>query len=64
MCGNVIIVCPSGLGQKNERGEELAEFCQSQTFTITNKWFAQQNRRKHTWISHGDTTKGTKSTTT
>ena len=45
------IVGPCGVGEKNERGEELIEFCQSRKLTITNTWFTQPNRRKYTWIS-------------
>ena len=33
------IVGPCGMGEKNERGEKLIEFCQSRKFTITNTWF-------------------------
>ena len=40
-----------GMGEKNERGEKLIEFCQSRKLTITNTWFTQPNRRKYTWIS-------------
>ena len=39
------------MGEKNERGEKLIEFCQSRTLTITNAWFTQPNRRKYTGIS-------------
>ena len=45
------IVGPCGMGEKNERGEKLIEFCQSRKLTITNTWFTQPNRRKYTWIS-------------
>ena len=45
------IVGPCGMGEKNERGEKLIEFCQSRKLTITNTWFTLPNRRKYTWIS-------------
>ena len=45
------IVSPCGMGEKNERGEKLIEFCQARKLTITNTWFTQPNRRKYTWIS-------------
>ena len=45
------IVGPCGMGEKNERGEKLIEFCQARQLTITNTWFTQPNRRKYTWIS-------------
>ena len=39
------------MGEKNERGEKLIEFCRARKLTITNTWFTQPNRRKYTWIS-------------
>ena len=45
------IVGPCGMGEKNERGKKLIEFCQSRQLTITNTWFPQPNRRKYTWMS-------------
>ena len=45
------------LGEKNERGEKLIEFCQSRKLTITNTWFRLPNRRKYTWISPDGKTK-------
>ena len=40
-----------GLGDTNERGERLIEFCQQHTLVITNTWFQQHPRRLYTWQS-------------
>ena len=39
------------MGEKNERGDKLIEFCHARKLIITNTWFTQPNRRKYTWIS-------------
>ena len=44
-----------GLGQKNERGQRLIEFCNQQQLMVTNTWFKQDKRRRYTWKAPGDT---------
>src|SRR6478609_7005701 len=43
-----------GLGNRNDRGERLIEFCKSQNLVITNTCFDQEKRRRYTWKSPGD----------
>ncbi|GFS15523.1 endonuclease-reverse transcriptase [Elysia marginata] len=45
---------PCGQGERNERGEMLACFCQATGMTITNTCFKQHARRRYTWIQPGD----------
>ncbi|GFR95019.1 endonuclease-reverse transcriptase [Elysia marginata] len=45
---------PFGLGERNERGEMLACFCQANGMTIANTCFKQHPRRMYTWIQPGD----------
>ena len=45
---------PYGLGERNERGDKLALFCQANEMKITNTFFQQPLRRRYTWISPGD----------
>ena len=40
-----------GLGIRNEAGERLVEFCDSNDLRITNTCFKQPNRRLYTWTS-------------
>ena len=42
---------PFGMGNKNERGERLLTFCNTNKLTITNTQFMNHPRRKYTWIS-------------
>ena len=42
------------LGRKNERGEQLIQFCQENQLIIENTWFQQSVRKLYTWKSHGD----------
>ncbi|GFS13724.1 craniofacial development protein 2-like [Elysia marginata] len=51
------IVGNHGLGIKNERGEKLIEWCQTNNIIIGNTWFQQPPRRKWTWESPGGDTK-------
>ena len=37
-----------GLGEQNEAGQRLIEFCQENTLVITNTLFQQQKRRLYT----------------
>ena len=43
-----------GLGDKNERGERLIQFCEQNNLTIANTLFKQPIRRIYTWKSPGD----------
>ncbi|GFS27966.1 endonuclease-reverse transcriptase [Elysia marginata] len=45
---------PFGLGERNERGEMSACFCQANGMTITNTCFKQHPKRRYTWIQPGD----------
>ena len=49
------IVGEHGLGDKNERGDRLIQFCREEDFTIANTWFKLPNRRLYTWKSPADT---------
>ena len=42
---------PHGLGVRNESGEKLLTFCQSNQLQILNTLFKNHPRRKYTWIS-------------
>ena len=51
------IVGPHGLGEKNNRGSRLVDFCEKHNLFITNTWFEQKETARHTWISPGDRTR-------
>ena len=40
-----------GLGEQNEAGQRLIEFCQENALVIENTLFQQQKRRLYTWTS-------------
>uniref|UniRef100_A0A8D9DVR2 Craniofacial development protein 2 n=1 Tax=Cacopsylla melanoneura TaxID=428564 RepID=A0A8D9DVR2_9HEMI len=40
-----------GLGERNERGDRLYEFCQENSMVITNTLFQHHKRRLYTWTS-------------
>ena len=46
-----------GLGNRNERGDRLIEFCQHNNLCVVNTWFQQPTRRLYTWKSPGGTTR-------
>ena len=48
------IVGMHGLGQRNERGKRLIQFCQKNKLIIANTWFQQPVRKLYTWKSPGD----------
>ncbi|XP_063594349.1 uncharacterized protein LOC134771333 [Penaeus indicus] len=50
------IVGPHGLGSRNERGEMLVEWAQTNNMMIGNTWFKQPPRRLWTWLSPDDHT--------
>ena len=42
-----------GLGEQNEAGQRLIEFCQENTLVIANTLFQQHRRGLYTWTSPG-----------
>ncbi|CAF1181210.1 unnamed protein product, partial [Rotaria magnacalcarata] len=50
-------VGPFGLGNKNDRGDNLVTWCQSHNLVITNTWYKNHPRRLWTWRSPGDRTR-------
>ena len=44
-----------GLGNRNERGEKLVDFCRRRQLYIANTWFCQDRRRRYTWTKPGNT---------
>ena len=40
-----------GLGEQNEAGQRLIEFCQENALVIANTFFQQHKRRLYTWTS-------------
>ena len=51
------IVGPWGIGEENERGERLIEWCKENGFMISNTWYQNHPRRQWTWMSPGDRTR-------
>ena len=47
------IAGPHGLGDRNERGDRLIEFCAQHELVIANTWFQQPPRRLYTWRAPG-----------
>ena len=48
------VVGKFGIGNRNERGDRLIEFCQINNLTISNTWFQHHPRKVYTWKSPGD----------
>ena len=48
------IVGPYGLGERNNSGDKLVEFCRRNDLFVTNTWFEQKETARHTWVSPGD----------
>ena len=44
-----------GLGERNERGSRLVEFCTDHNLVLANTWFEHHPRRLYTWMRPGDT---------
>ena len=42
------------LGKRNDRGQKLVDFCTRKKMVVTNTWFEQEKRRRHTWKAPGD----------
>ena len=42
-------VRPYGLGEVNERGQRLIEFCEKENLFIYNTWFEQKLKSRSTW---------------
>ncbi len=51
------IVGPYGLGLRNQSGDKLIEFAHHHHLFITNTWFEQKERCRHTWTAPNGTTK-------
>ena len=51
------IVGPYGLGERNENGQLLVEFCKRHNLFVTNTWFQQKTSAQHTWTSPDGTIK-------
>ena len=54
---NEDIVGPWGLGDINERGERLIDWCKENGLMVANTWYKNHARRRYTWISPGDRTR-------
>ena len=48
------IVGPWGLGNRNEQGNRLIDWCKENDFIISNTWYENHPRRRYTWTSPGD----------
>ena len=51
------VVGTRGLGERNERGERLVEFCISNNLIVCNSWFEQKENSKYTWLAPDGKTK-------
>ena len=48
------VIGKEGLGETNERGERLIQYCEKHDLSIMNTMFKQPKRRLYTWKSPGD----------
>ena len=46
-----------GMGDRNENGEKLIEFCKKNNVFVTNTWYEQKIKNQHTWNSPDNNTK-------
>ena len=46
-----------GTGQRNDRGQQLIDFCEQNHLRITNTFYRRRDERKWTWISPNKTTR-------
>ena len=47
-------VGPFGLGERNDNGERVVEFCKRHNLFATNTWFQQKRSAQWTWKSPGE----------
>jgi len=47
----------NGLGEMNEAGEQLEDFCLEHELALANKMFKQHPRRQYTWTCPDDNTR-------
>ena len=45
------LVGPYGLGERNENGDLMVDFCKEFGLVVTNTWNEQREEERHTWIS-------------
>ena len=50
------IICPYGIGERNNNGERLLDLCQQLKLTVMNTWFEQKEHTAYTWTSPDKTT--------
>ena len=48
---------PFGLGERNDNGEKMMNFCKRHNLFVTNIWFQQKKSAQHTWTSPDKVTK-------
>ena len=48
------VVGEYGLGERNERGDRLIQFCQENNLIVANTFYQHPNRHLYTWKSPGD----------
>ena len=47
------LIAPHGVGECNENGDQLLDFCASNQLIITNTWFQHKLLHKATWFRNG-----------